>query len=178
MNTIINKIIKSQSMADSVIKLSSFTTRMSSVSSKYTYSGYASDFYDTQEYVTISGPMLCETITVYGRDYTSDICNNIDGTCSGYISHEYQSDAKYTDCDNKVIVIADGNTKYSSDHVFVNGKFTINKIIKNITIAEDLAQDAFVEVYVHKERFVPGKASFKTYLYYWAESKIVYKPLF
>ncbi len=43
--------------------------------------------------------------------------------------------------------------------------YYLNKIIKNITIAEDLAQDAFVEVYVHKERFVPGKASFKTYLY-------------
>ena len=43
--------------------------------------------------------------------------------------------------------------------------YYLNKIIKNLTIAEDLAQDAFVEVYVHKERFVPGKASFKTYLY-------------
>ncbi|MBO5353577.1 MAG: RNA polymerase sigma factor [Lachnospiraceae bacterium] len=43
--------------------------------------------------------------------------------------------------------------------------YYLNKIIKNITIAEDLAQDAFVEVYVHKERFVPGRASFKTYLY-------------
>lgn len=43
--------------------------------------------------------------------------------------------------------------------------YYLNKIIKNMTIAEDLAQDAFVEVYVHKERFVPGKASFKTYLY-------------
>ena len=36
--------------------------------------------------------------------------------------------------------------------------YYLNKIVKNITIAEDLAQDAFVEVYVHKERFVPGKA--------------------
>jgi len=43
--------------------------------------------------------------------------------------------------------------------------YYLNRIIKNITVAEDLAQDAFVEVYVHKERFVPGKASFKTYLY-------------
>ena len=43
--------------------------------------------------------------------------------------------------------------------------YYLNQIIKNITVAEDLAQDAFVEVYVHKERFVPGKASFKTYLY-------------
>lgn len=43
--------------------------------------------------------------------------------------------------------------------------YYLNNIIKNITIAEDLAQDAFVEIYVHKERFVPGKASFKTYLY-------------
>ena len=43
--------------------------------------------------------------------------------------------------------------------------YYLNRIIKNITIAEDLAQDAFVEVYIHKERFVPGKASFKTYLY-------------
>lgn len=43
--------------------------------------------------------------------------------------------------------------------------YYLNRIIKNITIAEDLAQDAYVEVFVHKERFVPGKASFKTYLY-------------
>jgi len=43
--------------------------------------------------------------------------------------------------------------------------YYLNRVIKNITIAEDLAQDAFVEVFVHKERFVPGKASFKTYLY-------------
>ena len=43
--------------------------------------------------------------------------------------------------------------------------YYLNKIINNITIAEDLAQDAFVEVYVHKERLVPGKAYFKTYLY-------------
>lgn len=43
--------------------------------------------------------------------------------------------------------------------------YYLNRIIKNITIAEDLAQDAFVEIYVHKERFAPGKASFKTYLY-------------
>ena len=43
--------------------------------------------------------------------------------------------------------------------------YYLNQIIKNITVAEDLAQDAFVEVYVHNERFVPGKASFKTYLY-------------
>lgn len=43
--------------------------------------------------------------------------------------------------------------------------YYLNHLVKNITIAEDLAQDAFVEVYVHKERFVPGRASFKTYLY-------------
>ncbi len=43
--------------------------------------------------------------------------------------------------------------------------YYLNRFIKNITVAEDLAQDAFVEVLVHKERFVPGKASFKTYLY-------------
>lgn len=43
--------------------------------------------------------------------------------------------------------------------------YYLNRIIKNSTIAEDLAQDAFVEVYVHKERFAPEKASFKTYLY-------------
>lgn len=43
--------------------------------------------------------------------------------------------------------------------------YYLNRMIKNVTIAEDLAQDAFVEIYVHKERFVPGKASFKTYLY-------------
>lgn len=43
--------------------------------------------------------------------------------------------------------------------------YYLSTITQNITIAEDLAQDAFVEVFVHKERFVPQKASFKTYLY-------------
>lgn len=43
--------------------------------------------------------------------------------------------------------------------------YYLNRYVNNITIAEDLAQDVFVEVYVHKERFVPGKASFKTYIY-------------
>lgn len=41
----------------------------------------------------------------------------------------------------------------------------LNRIVKNVVTAEDLAQDAFVEIYIHKARFVPGKASFKTYLY-------------
>ena len=65
------------------------------------------------------------------------------------------------------VFLAGDNTGF--EHLVIRYKdgliYYLNKIIKNITIAEDLAQDAFVEVYVHKERFVPGKASFKTYLY-------------
>lgn len=48
----------------------------------------------------------------------------------------------------------------------------INRLIHNITIAEDLAQDAFVEVFVHKERY-NYETSFKTYLYTIGRNKAV-----
>lgn len=50
--------------------------------------------------------------------------------------------------------------------------YFLNRYVHNITIAEDLAQDAFVEVYVHKERF-QLKGSFKTYLYTIGRNKAV-----
>lgn len=40
----------------------------------------------------------------------------------------------------------------------------INRFVRDIHQAEDLAQDAFVEVFVHPERYRSG-TSFKTYLY-------------
>lgn len=48
----------------------------------------------------------------------------------------------------------------------------INRLIQNITIAEDIAQDAFVEVFVHKERY-NLETSFKTYLYTIGRNKAV-----
>lgn len=48
----------------------------------------------------------------------------------------------------------------------------INRFVQNITIAEDLAQDVFVEIYVHKERY-NFSASFKTYLYTIGRNKAV-----
>ena len=48
----------------------------------------------------------------------------------------------------------------------------INRLIQNITIAEDIAQDVFVEVYVHKERYNLNM-SFKTYLYTIGRNKAV-----
>ena len=48
----------------------------------------------------------------------------------------------------------------------------INRLVHNITIAEDLAQDAFVEVFVHKERY-NYETSFKTYLYTIGRNKAV-----
>lgn len=40
----------------------------------------------------------------------------------------------------------------------------INKLVGNYAIAEELAADAFVELLVHKKRFL-GNSDFKTYLY-------------
>ena len=40
----------------------------------------------------------------------------------------------------------------------------INKLVGNYSIAEELAADTFVELLVHKKRFL-GKCDFKTYLY-------------
>lgn len=42
--------------------------------------------------------------------------------------------------------------------------YFINRYIQDLFLAEDLAQDAFVEIYVHKERF-QFLVSFKTYLF-------------
>lgn len=72
-----------------------------------------------------------------------------------------------TDTEDYAVFLGGDNTGF--ERLVVRYKdgliYYLNRIIKNSTIAEDLAQDAFVEVYVHKERFAPGKASFKTYLY-------------
>ncbi len=48
----------------------------------------------------------------------------------------------------------------------------INRFVQNISIAEDLAQDVFVEMYVHKERYHFG-VSLKTYLYTIGRNKAV-----
>ncbi len=50
--------------------------------------------------------------------------------------------------------------------------YFIQRIIQDITIAEDLAQDTFVEILVHKERY-HYQVSFKTYLYTIAHNKAV-----
>lgn len=50
--------------------------------------------------------------------------------------------------------------------------YFINRYVKNIDYAEDIAQDSFVEVYVHKERYRIGQG-FKTYLYTIGRNKAV-----
>lgn len=50
--------------------------------------------------------------------------------------------------------------------------YFINRYTKNITVAEDLAQDAFVELLVHKERY-DFSVSFKTYLFTIGRNKAV-----
>lgn len=40
----------------------------------------------------------------------------------------------------------------------------VNKLVGNYSIAEELAADTFIELLVHKKRFL-GKCDFKTYLY-------------
>ena len=40
----------------------------------------------------------------------------------------------------------------------------INKLVGNYAVAEELAADAFVELLIHKKRFL-GNSDFKTYLY-------------
>lgn len=50
--------------------------------------------------------------------------------------------------------------------------FFIQRIVQNVTIAEDLAQDAFVEVLLHKERY-HYQVSFKTYLFTIGRNKAV-----
>ena len=50
--------------------------------------------------------------------------------------------------------------------------YFINRYIKDISMAEDLAQDVFVEVYLHKERYNPQN-EFKTYIYTIGHNKAV-----
>lgn len=50
--------------------------------------------------------------------------------------------------------------------------YFIYRIVQNITIAEDLAQDTFVEILLHKERYT-YQVSFKTYLYTIARNKAI-----
>lgn len=50
--------------------------------------------------------------------------------------------------------------------------FFLYRYIKDINYAEDLAQDAFVEIYIHKERY-NGTAGFKTYLFTIGRNKTV-----
>ena len=40
----------------------------------------------------------------------------------------------------------------------------INKYVGNYSVAEELAADCFVEIFIHKKRFL-GNSDFKTYLY-------------
>lgn len=50
--------------------------------------------------------------------------------------------------------------------------FFIAKYVKDINLAEDLAQDVFVEIYVHKERY-RVEYNFKTYLYTIGRNKAI-----
>lgn len=50
--------------------------------------------------------------------------------------------------------------------------YFIHRLVNNMTIAEDLAQDAFVEVLVHKERY-HFQVSFKTYLFTIGRNKAI-----
>lgn len=48
----------------------------------------------------------------------------------------------------------------------------INRYVNNMHTAEDFAQDAFVEILIHRERYQPS-VSFKTYLYTIGRNKAV-----
>lgn len=50
--------------------------------------------------------------------------------------------------------------------------YFLNRYVNDLNQAEDLAQDAFVEIYIHKERF-NFKISFKTYLFTIGRNKAV-----
>ncbi len=50
--------------------------------------------------------------------------------------------------------------------------YFINRFVQNITIAEDLAQDVFVDILLHKERY-EYRVSFKTYLFTIGRNKAV-----
>ena len=80
------------------------------------------------------------------------------------------------------------NNGASSYHRFLNGDesgfeeivneysknllYFINGFVSNMTIAEDLMEDVFVDLIVHKNRY-GGKSSFKTYLFAVARNKAV-----
>ena len=51
-----------------------------------------------------------------------------------------------------------------------NLMFFINSIVKNIALSEDLMEDTFMELIVHKH-FFRGESSFKTYLFKIARNK-------
>lgn len=50
--------------------------------------------------------------------------------------------------------------------------YFLNRYLQDLNIAEDIAQDAFVDVYVYKERY-NGKTSFKTYLFIIGRNKAI-----
>jgi RNA polymerase sigma factor (sigma-70 family) len=50
--------------------------------------------------------------------------------------------------------------------------YFLNRYVQDLNIAEDIAQDAFVDVYVYKERY-NAKTSFKTYLFTIGRNKAV-----
>lgn len=50
--------------------------------------------------------------------------------------------------------------------------YFLNRYVQDLNIAEDIAQDAFVDVYVYKERY-NGKTSFKTYLFTIGRNKAI-----
>lgn len=50
--------------------------------------------------------------------------------------------------------------------------FFLNRYVQDLNIAEDIAQDAFVDIYVYKERY-NGKTCFKTYLFTIGRNKAI-----
>lgn len=50
--------------------------------------------------------------------------------------------------------------------------YFLNRYVQDLDIAEDIAQDTFVDVYVYKERY-NGKTSFKTYLFTIGRNKAI-----
>lgn len=50
--------------------------------------------------------------------------------------------------------------------------YFIHRFVKNLSTAEDIAQDVFVDIYVYKERFKLN-SNFKTYIYTIARNKAV-----
>lgn len=50
--------------------------------------------------------------------------------------------------------------------------YFLNRYVQDLNIAEDIAQDAFVDAYVYKDRY-NGKTSFKTYLFTIGRNKAI-----